>query len=283
MKTFILDTNILIKDPTILALWNSTIKVVVPDIVLEELIGVGKKLSGVGYLPSMVKDAKERGFLELPNLSNLTFSYSDDPRFSKLSWVDQQLALFTQQYPGKRKYLVTEDRRLMDYARSLGLKVLNLAGFQAEIYGLKTVNISDLKGSDNIADYQRKQLFKGFLAATILIGLPLVVYFNFYWIISHIKIGGAVFFLLVVPFIFYWFRAHFRMSYGLAEFLFGFISTWFSCKELFPDFELSQLSQISFWVPFFGGIYVMVRGVDNLGKGVAGTSLEESWRKLFKE
>lgn len=282
MKTYILDTNILIKDPTILALWNSTIKVIVPDIVIEELMSVSKRLSGISYIPEMIYEASRKGFLEIVLISNNEYVGVAD---SNLSQVDQRIALFTKEFSkGKRNvYLVTQDRKLQEYAKGIGLNVLNLAGFQAAIYGTKTVNINQLSKKDNISQYQRKQLFNGFLAGVILTVLSFLIYWNFQWIVSKIRIGWVISFLIVTPFVFYWVRSRFRIGYALAEFIFGFASTYLACQPLVEDFHIADLYQMPFLVPFLAGIYVMVRGVDNFGKGIQGTSLEEPWKRVFKE
>lgn len=31
------------------------------------------------------------------------------------------------------------------------------------------------------------------------------------------------------------------------------------------------------------GLYVMVRGLDNIGKGLAGTTYESKWKKVFRD
>lgn len=48
----------------------------------------------------------------------------------------------------------------------------------------------------------------------------------------------------------------------------------------FPNFDYSKLGAVEV-IQVLGGLYVMVRGLDNVGKGTEGTRLEQFWKKIF--
>jgi len=69
------------------------------------------------------------------------------------------------------------------------------------------------------------------------------------------------------------------LSYGVTEFVFGFIMT---LRVFFPDFDYKRLQIMSF-LQIIAGIYVMVRGMDNFGKGIQDTRFEYFWNKFSNE
>lgn len=75
----------------------------------------------------------------------------------------------------------------------------------------------------------------------------------------------------------YWYRERFRLSYGIFEFIVGVIMTYYI---FFPNFDYSKLGPVEA-IQILGGLYVMVRGLDNVGKGTEGTRIEQLWKKLF--
>lgn len=71
----------------------------------------------------------------------------------------------------------------------------------------------------------------------------------------------------------YMFRCRWRTYYGSLEIFFGmFIATNF----IFP-----LQSELWSYIQMIGGTYIVVRGLDNLGKGTVGKN--KIWRKLFPE
>lgn len=67
------------------------------------------------------------------------------------------------------------------------------------------------------------------------------------------------------------------MSYGVFEFFIGLIMTYY---VFFPDFSYEKITVVE-GIQIIGGLYVMVRGMDNLSKGVEGTRFETMWKKIF--
>lgn len=89
--------------------------------------------------------------------------------------------------------------------------------------------------------------------------------------------------MTVIPFIFYWFRSNLRIAYAIAEFSFGYLSVLYVTSPFASDFEIYNIYKLTVVIPILGGIYVMVRGLDNFSKGLQGTLLERPWKKMFKD
>ena len=70
-------------------------------------------------------------------------------------------------------------------------------------------------------------------------------------------------------------RQNFRNPH--FEFLVGVMLTYY---VFFPTFSYAALTVVE-GIQIIGGLYVMVRGLDNVSKGVEGTRFEQSWKKLF--
>ena len=66
----------------------------------------------------------------------------------------------------------------------------------------------------------------------------------------------------------------------MFEFLVGVMMAYF---VFLPSFDLKTLGVIQ-GLQILGGLYVMVRGLDNVGQGIEeGTRLETLWNRLFEE
>lgn len=75
----------------------------------------------------------------------------------------------------------------------------------------------------------------------------------------------------------FWIRERYRLSYGIAEFAFGIFG---AIAAFWPDFDYSTLDQ-KLSLQAAGSLYVMVRGMDNIGKGLEGTRWEGTWKRAF--
>ncbi|MVM31195.1 hypothetical protein GO755_14225 [Spirosoma sp. HMF4905] len=95
-----------------------------------------------------------------------------------------------------------------------------------------------------------------------------MIYANLNLIVSTFEVWGillAIFFISIVLFIA---REKIRLAYGIFEFLVGFISVFFvdphgiTCIKVRLDTNLS--------IKLLGALYIMVRGLDNIVKGLQG-------------
>lgn len=285
MNYYILDTNILIKAPFLLAKWSSRYRILIPDIVLQETGKVIGKIKGTENLLHKIEEATSKGFIKILKSDTTKHIYSENFSERRISYVDYQIAQLTKDYAKERKnvFLVTEDRVLQRYAEEIGVKVLSLFNFQNSILELKTVDLKDIGESKNVKVFQFKHLSISFISGVILTIATYIVYKNLDLIVAEFPIWGSISLLLIIPFIFYWFRSNMRIAYAITEFSVGFYSAFTTTKPLLTEFDMNNFTDLKIVIPIIGGIYVMVRGLDNFNKGIRGTSMENKWRKVFKD
>lgn len=86
---------------------------------------------------------------------------------------------------------------------------------------------------------------------------------------------GAVL-LIALGLAVYWVREHWRWLYGHVEFVVGLLialDTWPGADHMYETAK---------WLAFFGGLYVMVRGLDNVGKYYEKTkTVPRMWHRLY--
>lgn len=266
--------------------WSSNYRLIIPDVVLEETANVSGRISGSKYLIHSIENSTSKGFVKIANVDRNKHAFNDAiGRDFRISYVDFQIVHFAKDYSQNRPdtFLVTEDRRLQAYAEYIGVKTQNLFGFQSDIVSNKTVNINDVGETSNIKKFQIRHLAISFISGIALTVLSYLVYKNFDTITKRFPVWGTIITLTIVPFIFYWFRSNLRIAYAIAEFSFGYFSVMYVTEPLAADFAISKIYELKVIIPILGGIYVMVRGLDNFSKGLEGTSLERPWRKVFKD
>jgi hypothetical protein len=103
------------------------------------------------------------------------------------------------------------------------------------------------------------------------------VYSNAAVLLSTISVWGTIAALLLLGIGLFWYRQQYRLSYGVFEFLAGVIM---SIYVFFPKFDYGNLG-VSLGLQVLAGLYVMVRGLDNIGTGLQGTKLEAAWNRVF--
>jgi len=105
------------------------------------------------------------------------------------------------------------------------------------------------------------------------------VFFNAAYLLSTISIWGTALMLPLLGKLLFWYRQRYRLSYGVFEFLVGVIMGYF---VFLPTFDFKTLGVIQ-GLQVLGALYVMVRGLDNIGKGIEeGTRLESFWNRIFE-
>jgi uncharacterized membrane protein len=64
----------------------------------------------------------------------------------------------------------------------------------------------------------------------------------------------------------------------VAEAIFGLVAT---LSVFIPHFDYSKLNTVGV-LQVMAGLYVIVRGLDNIDTGLKGTRFEPYWRSIFK-
>lgn len=287
MKYFVVDTNIIIKEPSILTKWNANYTVIIPNFVIEELHGVrNRKISKnqkriiSDNLFRSIEDAEEKGFINIYREkivpSDKTFN---DNYGQRLAFVDLQLLQLCLKLSDEKKevILVTNDTPLRAMADNYGIKTYDLFQMMTYVSKLKTTNLNELKRTETIQNYLFRGVISNIIAGIISITFVFLINGTYEWISSNLNIGVTILLLFGLGVLFFLFRTNFRLVYGLLEYGFGFyISiTIFTNKSFnYNDIGVVEIIQI------MAGIYVMVRGLNNVDDGIKGTQFEPTWKKI---
>jgi hypothetical protein len=87
-------------------------------------------------------------------------------------------------------------------------------------------------------------------------------------------------FFLSLGILLYWIKSAHTKLYGVGELVFAAVAMWYALHALY---ETSQ-NGLANLLALIGGLYVMVRGLDNIGKGIEKdkTPLVDLWKALFE-
>ncbi len=90
-----------------------------------------------------------------------------------------------------------------------------------------------------------------------------------FWPLAGICSAGFLLFL--------W-RERLRLSYGILEVVVGAITSY----AVFPTRFSDGAPDSVIYLQLLAGLYIIVRGLDNIGKGLVGTVAERGWRRIFE-
>jgi hypothetical protein len=287
MKKFILDTNIIINDPSLLKQWSPRCQIYLPSFVLREVNNFGKRskvnADAAEELHKLIEDALARGFIR--------FAYIDPKQFQRpapglfrtrrITTNDYLLAHFTLEFSmikeGKGVSMVTDDVALYNYAKSLGMNTLNLKEFHSELAHFKTVSLDEVGVRAAAGGYWFLHALAP-LAAGALLALAAGLFINFFGLISAVLGGGAMVALIaVLAFMLLFIRSRWRLSYSILQLLLGLFVLYEGLGDVI------NASAPALLVTLLAGIFLIMTGLDNLGKRAKGTFLEKYRAIIFKD
>lgn len=276
---YIIDTSVLFQHPQILSRAGNR-KLVIPRAVMEELShrGKGSKWADIAELvassiPTGVKIADAPEKLENDLIQS-------DRNAQRLSGADFDIARIAIAYAEEQGIdtpcVVTNDKALAYFLSSRNIKSITGSEFIGESKG-DSLNKDIEDKAEKVVSSQRSYIFTSFVLGVLASAAGNIIYSNIELLVSTITVWGTMVGLPILGLALFWYRENFRLSYGSFEFCVGLIMSYY---VFFPTFSYSGLGVIE-GIQILGGLYVMVRGLDNVGKGVSGTRLETLWAKLF--
>jgi rRNA-processing protein FCF1 len=272
MPRFLVDTSVLLRSPEVLAKTVPTGTFLVPAAVLRELRGT-RAVAGREQLFGLIKEAADRGSVEI--LDERTESAGAGRGLS----ADVAITMHLARHGGDDLILATEDRDLFRAAVELGVPVVDSAGLAAKLAAAPVNNQPLLDRARTVIKAQRRSLVLGIgvgVAITILTNLAAT---RASLILSTLHVWGTIVLLAVLAVFLYWFRGRYRLMYGSAELFVGFSA---SARAFWPRFSYAELNAAGA-LQVIAGLYVMVRGLDNVGKALEKTRWNDWWRRVFKE
>lgn len=173
--------------------------------------------------------------------------------------------------------VITSDRRLIRRLAAKDVSSVSADRLLAELATAST-DTGIEQAARRIVSAQRRYLVAGMAVAIVATGLAILIVRN-HQLIFHtapdwmVPIG-----LLLAGLLFFWWRERDHLSYGLFEVMIGLLISSQSIVALPAPYELSTAKSIQ----LVGGLYVMVRGFDNIDRSIEDTRLGDWWKRLFR-
>lgn len=268
----ILDTEILIQHPHLLSAGDKNLKFILPQAVLEEL---REARFGRNFV-DLIEAATQSGQLEIvprPVPQKLTHS------MSRMNPGDESVIQTALHYLKTKKnpILVTEDNRLKSVAQKYGIATANgeqaLQRLQSSPDEQTSLLANVRKAADAIAQKTRRYFLQGLVIGVATSSIVILTWQFREDIVRIIPRFGMLPIALVVGIALFIFRSRQRLGYGIVEIAIGLFATYYSQKG-----DLTNPDSI---VRVLAGLYIVVRGLDSVGKGIQGTKYETAWRRFF--
>jgi hypothetical protein len=98
-------------------------------------------------------------------------------------------------------------------------------------------------------------------------------------ILELITVYGVLGVVAITGILLYYLRARYRLIYGVAETIVGYLTV---AKIVFPEVDIHEIDTAQ-GLGILGGLYIIVRGLDNVGKGLEKTPYKDRWRRYSGE
>jgi hypothetical protein len=277
---YIIDTNILIRYPEVLTRVGDEIKLVLPQAVLDE-ISRGSSTGRWLELKALVQEAISRGVEVMQSPRNVALYLHPASRAAqRISGADIDIARIAfdlaNKFGNESVSVITADKDLIHFLESRHISAFGAPQFIAET-STQEANQALQKSVVKLSSSQRRFTIISFAMGIVasLIGNVIFSYHN--QLLSTIPVWGTILALPLIGIGLFWYRERYRLSYGVFEFAVGVFMAYYI---FLPDFDYSKLGTLHA-IQVLGGLYVMVRGMDNIGKGIDGTKFSAYWKRLF--
>lgn len=285
---YLLDTNVILRKPMLLARSDAAELFLIPTVAINQLSNRGHGMIA-GPLHRVLIAASNSGVevIESSHTSPLYLPTSDNFRLDECDVAILEVLLELQSDTSRTVCLVTEDRLLRKAAIQIGLKAISLGELQEALDKptMKGAQAPDtatnFEVEEQVKKYEKFELsnIKRVIAiGGLAIGIAVVVWYKYQQIFSLFAAIPQVFIALAAlasGALLYWFRQKYRPSYGMVETVIG---VWISVNA-FP-LQLG-IDVVASGLQVLGGLYVVVRGLDNVGNGLKGTRYAPIWQKFF--
>jgi hypothetical protein len=264
MTKVILDTSILIAYPAILAVESSEFEFIVPDLVVEK---ISKFKDNTPSLMSLVSNARNAGTIKIEAAA----SSNEGVRAGVIvDYVSFQIANFGKYLLEQNQNVIvaTENKKLQDFCNLNNIPSKGLSDLLTLIDSSKTVNTEIEIQTKSFSNQQFRRVLLGFFWGTLFALLIVWGYLNVIKIVQTIQIWGTVTATFILGIFLFYFREIQRQIYGVIEFVVGIASVF---MLFYPEFDLTKIDiNAGLFIKISGGLYIMVRGQDNIYKSLEG-------------
>lgn len=272
---YLLDSSAIVMEPQLLAL--DATKLAIPISIINELVSRGSEGIRARHA-DLINEAIRRGADPLdPKEPANYFSIN---RGNKLSHGDLDIIQISKELLAKHGpselCVVTLDKALIVELNRIGVRTAAPKDVLAENVGWQNSQASI--DADQIATYQRRHLVGSGVTGAAITLLGVLIYINATSLFGLLARAAPILAPIALSALFgillFWFRQRQRLAYGVTEFLGGLTTSYFSFKAISADFVSS--------LTFLAALYIIVRGMDNIGKGLEGGRFESSWQRYFR-
>ena len=277
---YVLDTNVLIKHPDVLSRANSSVKFWIPTVVITQLASYNKgnrsssiydaTMAAIASRLAAVPTGFDINSVDL-SMNNVSLEFTDK--------IILKNVLFLVNSSNNVK-LVTDDIKFTLIARSL-IQVINSNELLKEIEKQPLQNNVVTRKLSRVIFYRRLDLIVGLLFGVFSGVVGNLAVNNSEVLSRHIHEIGYVFFcFLILNFglVIFWLRQRFRVAYAFTEIAVGIVSSVNVAFNI-DQYQVDGTTTLQ----ILGGIYIIIRGLDNLGKGLQGSNLGLIWNNIFEK
>ncbi len=280
MTNIILDSNIILRQPKVLGLQIPEIHFLVPLDVIEELnFRATQRGATFDRRIDLIEKASHQGTVSIINSDAPSYrQYRDVINSNKLSGADISIIAIALSLTnkGEQVKIATQDKAIWQIAKEHNIEILS----EADVTNLLTNFIEPKTDASDtvqkeIVTYEKKEkrnFFTGILTGAIITFIASITYQNIDKVIGTINVWGTILVILIAGVGLFVFRERNKLSYGVFEFLVGVIAIIMLFQP--THFDLSTLNfNLDFNIRLLGGLYIMVRGQDNIVKGLKDTKI----------
>ncbi|MBI2072003.1 MAG: hypothetical protein HYT81_03015 [Gemmatimonadetes bacterium] len=243
MKWIVLDTSAIVNQPSTVSFTSPQATFVVPESVVAELSRIDSgSTGGPRYVP-LIANAIDAGTAKV---IPITPPFYQDAQLSPpagrlLASVEQ----IKKEHPAVEVIVATDDHAVAAQTRTKGLATIS----SRELLTRYLIGAASQPGVAERAKH----------------------------IVGTINVWGTFLAILLLGASLFWFRSRYGLAYGVTEVGVGIVA---AARVFWPSFDYSAVTGLEL-LQLLAGLYVMVRGMDNIGRGIAGTRFHGSWALLF--
>ncbi|SFC75000.1 PIN domain-containing protein [Flavobacterium phragmitis] len=280
MTNIILDSNIILRQPKILGLQIPGMNFLVPMDVIEELnTRAVQRGAPFDKRIELITKASVQGTISIINPDSPFYrQYRELVNNTRLSGPDISIIAIALGLinKGDKVKIATQDKVIWKVAEENDIEILH----EDDINNLLANFVQPTKNSADtvqkeISNYEKKEkktFFSGIFTGTITTLTAVVIYKNIDILLQTINVWGTIIVIIIAAVGLFVFRERRKLSYGVFEFLVGIVTIIMLFQPV--HFNLSTLNfNMDFNIRLIGGLYIMVRGQDNIVKGIKDTKI----------
>jgi PIN domain-containing protein len=270
----VLDTNILISNPEILSRGGDSIQFLLPQPAYQQFMQ-SRFADRAGDLLERASKAGRLHIIPTPNDTTIKVPFSKQIDYTDALILASALG-YKELHTSQDVFFVSDDRPLVILANELGLKTATSKSVDDLIRSAPNGQTISRELSDAailFTQSNRSYLISGFLLGLIVAAALLAAWHFRQPLGQTFPVWGLILGAGGIGISLFWFRSKYRLSYGIAEVIFG----------LFAAGQLANPSAYNstFFIQLAACFYIIVRGLDNIEKGIEGTKIEPGWKNFF--